>query len=504
MGSLFNMTSLAASALVTFFLMPFLVHRLGDRMYGYWSLVGAMLGYYGVLDLGITPAVSFHMAKAMGQGDHESPNRTLSAAFAGLAVIGSAVLLITAIVAALCPFFTAASDVPVIRLVLLITGLGCAFGFPGRTFLAGLYAHLRNDLIAVVSTVVLVLRTVLVVWVILSGWGIVGLASVSLLTEALTYVVCYFILSKVQPGLRISFSLVDRKALKELFNYGQYSMILRIGDQLRFAVDGWVVAGFVSLAAVAHYSIASRLSGYYLTVIISSVGLLNPWFSQMLGSGNHDGIRRLLSLSTRIAAVLSTIVACSFLFYGKAFIAQWMGAAYVDAYWPTLILVMALYCDLAQQPSVSYLLGVSKHRYLAIQTILEGVANLVLSIWWGRTYGMVGVSMGTLVPMFVAKMILQPVYVCRTAGVSLARYYLYDFGLGVMVPAFCAAALWGLFLRNVAFANLGMVCLVVALQAAICGLVSFYLTCKTGERQMLLSAILKRPKGQASEAVVPA
>jgi hypothetical protein len=145
---------------------------------------------------------------------------------------------------------------------------------------------------------------------------------------------------------------------------------------------------------------------------------------------------------------------------------------------------------------------VSKHRYLAIQTIIEGVANLVLSIWWARSYGMIGVAMGTLVPMFVAKMILQPAYVCRTAGISLARYYLYDFGTGVMVPAVCATALWGLFLRNVPFSNLGTVCLVIALQAAICGGVSFYLTCKTGERQMLLGAIFKRPKGQASEAVV--
>ena len=382
--------------------------------------------------------------------------------------------------------------------------MGCAFGFPGRVPLAGLYAHLRNDLVATVSTVALVLRTVLVVWVILSGWGIVGLAAVSLLVDSLTYVACYFILSRIQPGLSISFSVVERKALRELFNYGRYSMILRTGDQLRFAVDGWVVAGFVGLAAVAHYSIASRLSGYYLTVIISTVGLLNPWFSQMLGSGNHDGIRRLLSLSTRIAAVLSTIVACSFIFYGRVFIAQWMGSRYVDAYWPTLILVLALYCDLAQQPSVSYLLGVSKHRYLAIQTIIEGVANLALSIWWARSYGMIGVAMGTLVPMFVAKMILQPAYVCRSAGVSLAKYYLHDLGAGIMVPALCATASWGFLLRNVSFSHLGTVCLVVAVQAAICGVVSFYLTCEAAERQMILSAIWNRPRGQESEAAVNA
>lgn len=505
MGSALGVASLTASVLVGFLLMPFVVHRLGDRMYGYWSLVGALLGYYGALDLGITPAVSFHMAKAMGEGDNESPNRTLSAAFAGLAGVGLAVLLITAVAAALCPFFvTNPSDGRVFRLVLLITGLGCAFGFPGRAFLGGIIAHLRNDLIATARTTALVLRTALVVWVILIGWGIVGLAVVSFLTDLSTYVAFYLILRRIQPGLRISFSLVNRAALRELFNYGRYSMMLRVGDQLRFAVDGWVVAGFVGVAAVAHYAIASRLSDYFLTVILTAVGLLTPWFSQMLGSGNHDGIRRLISLSTRIAAALSTIVACSFIFYGRAFIVQWMGARYVDAYWPALILVMAMYCDLAQQPSVAYLLGVSKHRYLAIQTMIEGVANLALSIGLAKSYGLVGVAIGTLAPMFVAKVIFQPAYVCRSAGISLSRYYLRDLGTGIMVPALFATGLWAVLLRSVTLSSLGTVCIVVALQAAICGVVAFYLACATSERQMIVRAIWKRPREQTSEAAVNA
>jgi O-antigen/teichoic acid export membrane protein len=502
MGSALSVAGLGASVLVGFFLMPFVIHRLGDRMYGYWSLVGAVLGYYGVLDLGITPAVSFHMAKAMGEGDNESPNRTLSAAFAGLAAVGSAVLLIAIVAAAICPFFiTNASDARVFREVLLITGLGCAFGFPGRAFLAGMYAHLRNDLIAAVNAVVLVLRTALVVWVILIGWGIVGLAVVSFLTDSLMYVACYFILLRIQRGLRISFSLVDRKGLRELFNYGRYSMMMRMGDQLRFAVDGLVVAGFVGVAAVAHYAIASRLSGYYLTAILSAVGLLSPWFSQMLGSGNHDGIRRLVSLSTRIAAALSTIVACSFIFYGRAFIEQWMGSRYVDAYWPSLILVMALYCDLAQQPSVSYLLGVSKHRYLAIQTILEGVANLALSIWWARSYGMIGVAMGTLVPMFVAKVLLQPAYVCRSAGISLMRYYVSDLGAGIMAPAICATLFWTV-LRNLHFSSLAGVCMVISLQAAVGCIATFFFVCGASDRRTIVRALWKQPATEASTAAI--
>jgi len=503
LGSALSVGSLALTTLVGFFLMPFVVHHLGDRMYGYWALVGAVLGYYGVLDLGITPAVSFHLAKSMGEGDTESPNRTLSTAFAGLVGVGIAVLIVTTIVAAFCPSFIASpSDARVFRIVLLIVGLGCAFGFPGRAFLGGVYAHLRNDLVALVSLAVLAVRTALIVLLILRGWGIVGLAVVSFLTDSAMYGACYLILRRIQKGLRISLALADWKTLRQLFDYGRYSMIMRVGDQFRFAFDGWVVAGFVGIVAVTHYSIASRLSGYYLSFMLACVGLLQPWFSEMLGTRDYNGIRRLLSVATRIAAALSTIVACSFVFYGRDFISQWMGPKYVDAYWPALILVMALYCDLAQQPSVSYLLGVSKHRYLAIQTLAEGVANLALSIYWARSYGMVGVAMGTLVPMFVAKVILQPAYVCQTAGLSLWKYYFNDLGAGIAAPALCATVLWAAWLRNIEFSNLGVVCLIVGLQAAVCGVVSFYFVCGANDRRRIVQALWKEPRTEAGAAAV--
>ena len=68
--------------------------------------------------------------------------------------------------------------------------------------------------------------------------------------------------------------------------------------QFRFAVDGWMVAAFVGIAGVAHYAIASRLSGYFLTFILSALGLLQSWFSQLFGGENFKGIRRTLRLAS--------------------------------------------------------------------------------------------------------------------------------------------------------------------------------------------------------------
>ena len=185
--------------------------------------------------------------------------------------------------------------------------------------MGGVYAHLRNDLIALVGILGLILRTSLIVLVLVKGKGIIGLALVALVIEAAMYLAYYLILRQIQKGLHISFALASKNVFKELLHYGGYSVVIRVGNRFRFAVDAWMVAAFVGLSAVAHYTIASRLSGYFLTFIASAVGLLQSWFSQLLGSQDYVGIRRILTFGTRVATVLSTIVMVSFVLYGRAF-----------------------------------------------------------------------------------------------------------------------------------------------------------------------------------------
>jgi len=105
---------------------------------------------------------------------------------------------------------------------------------------------------------------------------------------------------------------------------------------------------------------------------------------------------------------------------------------------------------------------------------------------------MIGVSMGTLVPMFVAKVLLQPAYVCRSAGVSLTEYYVKVLGRSVVVPAVCSFAIWASFLRKLDLTNLEEVCLVVALQASVCTLVSLYSVFEAEDRRLVLSKLWQR------------
>jgi O-antigen/teichoic acid export membrane protein len=109
---------------------------------------------------------------------------------------------------------------------------------------------------------------------------------------------------------------------------------------------------------------------------------------------------------------------------GQRFIEFWVGAAYRDAYWPLVILVVALTFDLMQMPSVSFLYASARNRFYAYLNAGEALANLVLSIVLAGRYGMVGVSLGTAIPLLATRLIVQPRYVCGALGLDLRAYYL--------------------------------------------------------------------------------
>jgi O-antigen/teichoic acid export membrane protein len=487
-----RVVSLAATTVAGFVLMPFIVHRLGDHNYGYWALVASVLGYYGVLDLGIVTAVQFQVAKSMGDRDSDSVNRTISTAFFAFTVLGLVIFALTIVFASLARFFiTSASDLSLFRIVLLLMGAGFAVGFPGRAFMGAISAHLRFDLGASIGILVLILRTTMIVIIIGGGGGVVSLALISLLGDAVGYVLNYIVLRRIQAGLRISPALASWHTFKGMFNYSGYALIIQISDQIRFSIDGWMVSVFVGISAVTHYAIASRLSQAFLALIIACVGILSPWFSQLLGKSDFDGIRQVFMVGTKVSAAISTIVALSLMLYGHAFIERWMGPHYVDAYWPLVLLVAAIYCDVSQLPSVSYMFGVARHRFLAWLTLAEGISNFGLSIFWARHYGMIGVALGTLVPMMIAKLFIQPTYVCKHLEIRISKYVKL-LARSVLPSALSSVFLWMFFFRGLYLPNVGLVCSVIIAQATICGLVAFFFTLNRRERHVVLSRFTAR------------
>ena len=73
-GTILRFTTLIINIVVTFKLMPLIIATLGDTLYGLWAVVGYFVGYYGLLDLGISAAITRFVARAHSKNDKEEIN----------------------------------------------------------------------------------------------------------------------------------------------------------------------------------------------------------------------------------------------------------------------------------------------------------------------------------------------------------------------------------------------------------------------------------------------
>lgn len=422
-GSVLRVIRIAVGVVVAFFLTPFVIHTLGDQMYGFWTLVGTFVGYYTLMDLGLSVAVSRHIAGALGKGDREEYSKVFSTSLQLYLFLGLVVLAITGIIAFLVPFIVQNSpDSALFREVILIMGSSVALSFPAKVFQGLLYAELRLDAVAVIDISILLLRTALIVCVLLSGYRILALAWVTLFC-VLPNMAAFVVLTRKQcPWLRFSPQPWLGQWTKRLFSYGAFVLIGNVSNQLRFGVDAFVITAFVSLAAVTHFRIAGLMASYFMTLMIGLMSTIQPWFSRKDGAGDYEAIRKAFFFSTKISICAACFVGFGFIMWGKPFIQRWMGSSYLDAYPCLVVLALGYTLALAQYPSISLMFGMAKHKGLALINTIEGIANLALSLWLVRSMGIFGVALGTFIPMVLVKLVVQPLYFCHVTPIRYSQY----------------------------------------------------------------------------------
>ncbi|GAC1679949.1 MAG: oligosaccharide flippase family protein [Candidatus Acidiferrum sp.] len=504
-GSVLRGGNLVASAAVALFLLPFIVHHLGDRQYGFWSLATSFIGYYGLLDLGLTVAVSQFVGVSLGRRDVVECRAVFNTALRIQTFIGVAALFITGLIAASSPWFSRTpEDAHLFWKVILILGVNAALNFPVKVFGGVLDAELRFDVQAYIYLFGLTLRTALTVWVITAGGGLLQLAWVNLLASIPGFALQIIFAMREAPWARIDRTSLDLKRARSLFSYSVYTAISSVADTLRFQVDSLVISAFIGLAAVTHYRVAGVFAKYYVETIISTINPFHAVLSRLHGAGDRESLERVFLFATKLSCSLSVLICFGLIAWGKPFIMQWMGPNYVDAYLPLVILSIGVLLDVYQSPSIILLNATFNHRFYTYANLSEGVINLAFSLALARSMGIVGVATGTLIGAFLIRIAVQPWWMCKVSGFHYGRYMKFLatnllICSGVMSVAI-ALCWWGL-RPNFAYLTGSSLC-ATAIYAGGCW--QFFFNGR--EREQLLSAILNRAhrelQPEAANAVI--
>lgn len=434
-GSALRLISLVANVAIAFYMMPFVIASLGDRWYGLWTIVGTLTSYYGFLDLGLASATQRFFATSLARNERRDLNTVLVTALVIFSAIALAALIITGLIVAAGPLFLKApGDATVFRIVAGLLGLGVSLSLPTYVLTGLITANLRYDQVSYIQLCKLVLRSILFVWALRSGHSIITLAVIAVGVDIFGYALTAWLARRVAPWMDLDRRHFSAQQARALFSFGIYAFITSMADKLRFGVSDLVLAAFSSLSMVTHYTIAVRFAEYLLQALGSLLGIMTPIFARSFAERDHERLREQFLSASRVGALLGCCAGGACIVFGRPFIELWMGPAYLDAYIPLVLLVFAMTIDAMQIPTVNALFAVAKHKFFAWMTAVDGVVNVLLSILLVRWYGMIGVALGTAIPMIITKLIVQPWYVTRALDISLGVYV-----RSVLVPALALA-----------------------------------------------------------------
>jgi O-antigen/teichoic acid export membrane protein len=411
---------------INFFLSPFVVHSLGDVSYGIWILLGSLVGYLGLLDLGVRAAVTRYVAKFHSKEDHLEATRITSSALVIFSITGC---LAIAIACALAVFVANFFEIPVelitvAQVVLILSGVNIAISMISGVYGGVVVALQKFEYANMVEIVIGAVRALAVVLALNEGLGLIALAVIQLGISSLRGMASYLLSRRFYPQLRINFSDCRRSDMKMIANFSISILLLQASGMIIMFTDTVVIGAFLPLSMVTFFTIAANLKEYARAPISGISTTLTPWTSTLEAKDQIHEVGRVLLATARIATLIVLPILLTFMLRGSSFIGLWMGTEYAllsgEVLW---ILSLSLCFTVASQVIASIMMGISKHSGLVPAYVIEAVCNIGLSVVWVQSYGIIGVAWGTTVPRLVVSLLFIPWYVRRVLGTPISKFW---------------------------------------------------------------------------------
>lgn len=429
--------ALGVNVLVGIFLSPFILHRLGDAAFGIWVLIFSLTGFYGIFDFGIRSSIIRYVSKYTATHDQGEVSGLINTAMFTYLCVGALSIVITLVgclyvdpVFHVLPEFQSTA-----RWLLLMVGISVALGFPLGVF-GGMLEGLQKFYILNWTNIVSSLfRVALIVFYLNRG---AGLLTVALITVGLPLLASFVRAAVALRSLPVTFAwkYVERSSFRHMANYSGITFMIIVASRLRFKTDALVIGKFLGAASITYFYAGSRLVDYAGEVVSSLAQIFVPMSSQSDAAGNMDRLRKIFVAGNRACAFTTLPMTAVFIILGKSIIEVWVGKKYVAQGFPVLVTLIVPYTlMLVQSASSRILFGMGKHGKFAVVALIEGAANLILSILLVRPFDILGDAIGTAIPLAVTFLLFMPFHLCSRLGIRVNTYLRQAYALPLMLCA---------------------------------------------------------------------
>ena len=440
---------------LSFWLVPIQIHTLGERLNGIWQTVAVLTGWFALMDFGLSFTVSRFVTKSFSTRDYDECNQYASTGLGLFLMFGGVVFVLSLLFgfgASYC--FPEVEDIGLIGTVLFLSGAAFALDFPLRAFTGISIGTMRHDLVGLASIVTRIGSAVITYLILVNGGKLIALALGNIVFMLVQIAAYYMIARHSFPQLNLSRKNLRRSHVRSLFHYSVFGFIAQIGNMFIFQINKLVIPIMFAFEYVTPFNIAITFADQFRNLLLAMTNWMVTWLTYLHTQGLKDELLKTMRFGFKLCTCLSGFITFGLIAWCEPFITRWMltpekieaGKINLE-FWQDIVpcvILMALAAAVRSvfEPNVRYLYATAKHHYYAISTVIEGLLNVNLSIFFALQWGLVGFAWGTLIASVVMRGIVLPVIVCRLMERNIIAFYcemlwlLLPVGVALIVPAF--------------------------------------------------------------------
>lgn len=310
---------------------PFLFHRMGAEIYGFWMLLNTLLAFSGIASFGIAAASTFFVAKYRSRGSQRDIVRIAANSFS---MYG---FLALAMGAALFPlsgwlvreaFHLPAEQWETARLALQWMAVGMVFRFIYSVVEAILRGYERYDIESSIGIVTSIVTALAAVGIVYMGGGLVEILAVHVAIYILSFVVLAVRCGQIMGNFRWLIPGIDMPTMREIFSIGIYSWLQGITNILFNYGDRLLIGTFVGPAGLGYYSVCAQMTQLTHGLICRAFSFLFPRITHLRESGNTDALKSLFSRGMIVTTLAGCALALVTFIFGNSILALWMGSEF--------------------------------------------------------------------------------------------------------------------------------------------------------------------------------
>src|SRR5262249_16996732 len=155
-------------------------------------------------------------------------------------------------------------------------------------------------------------------------------------------------------------------------------------------VNPFIIGAWLGMALVTPYALAARLMAYVTELFLSARSVLVPVATTFEAQEKHDWKQKLMIEGGKYNSPFPLFFLILLGFLGNSFLKLWIGQELADSSTPLLVIVIMGECfAMSQSATTSMILGMARHRILAVLAVIEVGATIGLAIALVEPYGLV-------------------------------------------------------------------------------------------------------------------